>query len=710
MKMLKVLALILSLATLLSLTSCFHMEKFLPGYEEESTENGGNNQTPNDNNSNNNNNNNNDNDNNNNTQTPDYEVITVAEALELCGEPGNLTTERYYIRGTVKSVTNAAYGAMVIEDETGSIAVYGTYSFDGSIGYADMAEKPYKGDTVLLYCTLQNYNGTKEIKNAWLIEFESNQEDIDVSTYTAATVAQARDAEVGAKLKLTGVVARITFANGMKPSGFILVDNTASIYVYDGDAAQRVKIGDKVEVAASKTYWILDSEQNNAATFGYKGCNQMEEATLISVDSGNYEFDKTWITESTVKEMLDTPVTNDITTKIFKVNALVKKAAGTGFTNYYFNDLDGTTGSYTYSQCNGSDFSWLDEFDGKICTVYLMVLNAKSSNAGCVYRFLPIAVKDEGFTFDTNQTAEHIVKYYAVDQFAAAYGANPALVLTTSVSSELLGFTNATISYTSSNTAVVDFRVEGGETIMDCLEPGTATVTITGHYNGKTYSETVTITVNATQQVDSITVLEAINTAKGETVTVKGIVGPSCVNQKAFYLIDESGVIAVRTTAEVLNQIELGQEIVIRGTRSVAVKEGATLGETCIDDCELIANYYGTHEYSTATFITGKTLAEIKDYAVSEDHTAEVYVLKASVKVVDSNYYSNIYIVGEDGTELMLYCSSSSQYSWLKQYAGQELTMEVALCNWNSKSDYRGCVLAVYTADGEKVCNELNFQ
>jgi hypothetical protein len=31
----------------------------------------------------------------------DYDVITIAEALELCGEPGNLTTERYYIRATI---------------------------------------------------------------------------------------------------------------------------------------------------------------------------------------------------------------------------------------------------------------------------------------------------------------------------------------------------------------------------------------------------------------------------------------------------------------------------------------------------------------------------------------------------------------------------------------------------------------------------------
>ena len=66
----------------------------------------------------------------------------------------------------MESITNPAYGAMVITDGTHSISVYNT------AGYADMADKPYKGDEVLLYCTLQNYKGNKEVKAADLIEFK----------------------------------------------------------------------------------------------------------------------------------------------------------------------------------------------------------------------------------------------------------------------------------------------------------------------------------------------------------------------------------------------------------------------------------------------------------------------------------------------------------------------------------------------------------
>ena len=86
----------------------------------------------------------------------EIKVITIAEALELCGEPGNITTERYYIRGIIQTIKNGSYGQMVIADETGSIDVYGTYSADGELTYTQLEYRPVKGDEVLLHCILQN--------------------------------------------------------------------------------------------------------------------------------------------------------------------------------------------------------------------------------------------------------------------------------------------------------------------------------------------------------------------------------------------------------------------------------------------------------------------------------------------------------------------------------------------------------------------------
>ena len=636
-----------------------------------------------------------------------YNIITIAEAIEIAKAAGqDGTPERYYIVGTVKTLSNPGYGEMTLMDETGEIYVYGTYSHDGVLKYSEMTDKAVAGDLVLLHCILSTYNDTPQVKNARLIDYKHVEVEIDPSEYPEATIEAARAAEVGEKVRITGIVARITYANGMVPSGVILVDGNDSIYVYDGDVAGQVAIGNKIEVAGTKAYWILETEKNNADKFGYKGCNQLDNAILVSNDKSNHTWIDASFDELTVKELLETPVTEDITTQVYKVTALVKKVPGSGFVNYYFFDIDGETGAYTYTQCNGSDFKWLDEFDGKICTVYLTALNAKSSSTGCAWRLLPVAVVDEGYTFDLKDAPKYAVEYHGKTQFLSEYKGNPNVELTSTVSSELLGFEGVTLTYTSDNTNVVSVD----NYVLTCDKAGKANVTITATFGSYTYSETITITVASNEEFATIAITEAVAQEIGTEVWVRGIVGPSLVNQAGFYLFDESGMVAIRVAdTNYFAGLAIGQEVVVKGIRDMWHKEGATFGQTCISNASIEANYYGYQEYNTDFFITDKTLADF--YALDElvDSTTDVYVLKATVEVVESAYYTNIKLTS-GSTSVNLYCSSANQYNWLKAYAGQEVTVELAPCNWNSKSYYAGCVLAVILEDGTKVCNNLNFE
>ena len=631
-------------------------------------------------------------------------TITIAEAIEICKVNSEETSERYYIRATVSKVTNPTYGEMYITDETGELLVYNTKNSDGTVGYADMTERPVKGDEVLLYCTLNNHNGTNQVKSAWVVEFTHTEVEIDPSKYIAMSIADAREAEAGALVKVSGVVAQITYATGYKPSGVILVDGTSSIYVYDGDIAGQVKIGNTIEVAGAKAYWILDSETSNAGKFGYKGACQLDSALLISNDNGSSDFDKSWITEVSVKDIMDTPVTENITNKIFKTTALVKKVPGQGFTNYYIDDIDGATGSYVYTQCNGGDFSWLDQFDGKFCTVYFVAINAKSSSSGCIWRFLPISVSDDGYKFDTTKAAEYAVKYHGVGQLLNSYTGDPQIELITSVSSELLGFEGATLAYSSSNEAVVYVTVQDGVTTLHCGEAGEATVTITGSYNGTVYSESVKITVSETISIESITVSEAISAENNTVVTVRGIVGPSLANQTGFYLIDESGVIPVRVAKTAFEGLEIGHEIIVTGTRTIT-KDGG--GQICIDTAEIVSNVYGNNSYSTESFIKDKTLADICGLTDSAEVTTSVYVITATIDRVVGGYSTNTYLVDGD-SKFLLYAGGPAQYAWLEDYNGQTVTVEVATCDWNAKG-LKGCVLSITLADGTQIFNELNF-
>lgn len=638
-------------------------------------------------------------------------VITIAEAIEICKVNTEETAQRYYIRATITKVSNPAYGEMYIADETGELLVYNTKNSDGTVGYADMTERPVKGDEVLLYCTLNNHNGTNQVKSAWVVEFKHNEVEIDPSLYTEMNIADARNAEAGTLIKTSGVVAQITYANGKKPSGVILVDGTSSIYLYDGDLAGQVKVGNTVTVAGEKAYWILADETNNAAKFGYKGSCQLDNITLISNDNGNTAFDKSWIEETTVKEIMDTPVAENITNKIFKVTALVKRVDGTGFINYYIDDLDGVTGSYVYTQCNGGDFGWLDQFDGKLCTVYFVAINAKSTASGCVWRFLPIEVIDEGYTFDLNNAAEYTVKYHGVTQFLNSYTGDPALELSTQISSELLGFEGATLSYTSSDESVAYFTTdENANVIFNCVKSGVVKITVTSNYGDVSYSKEIEITVDiAEDEIDHINVIDAINAENNTTVTVKGIVGPSLVNQVGFYLIDESGAIPVKVSSDIMNTIELGYEIIVTGTRTIT-KDGG--GQICIDNVTIAANYYGSHDYSTESFIKDATIDDIKAITDSASATTGVYVVTALVSKTSTQQGSYTNVTFNVGG-LLLYTGNAKQYSWLESFFAEgetsaTLTVELALCDWNAKG-LKGCVLAVVLEDGTKVLNTLNF-
>ena len=167
-----------------------------------------------------------------------YEIITIAEAIALAEAAGqNGTEDRYYLRGTVKEMLNIAYGEMTLADETGEIYVYGTYSNDGALKYSEMTEKAVEGDEVLLHCILSTYNDNPQVKNARLIDYKHTDVVVDTTGYTEMSVENARKADAGTKVQLTGIVSAITYANGKIPSGFILVDGASTIYVYDRNAA-----------------------------------------------------------------------------------------------------------------------------------------------------------------------------------------------------------------------------------------------------------------------------------------------------------------------------------------------------------------------------------------------------------------------------------------------------------------------------------------
>lgn len=652
-------------------------------------------------------------------------IYTIAELIAMMPSDGSATTERYYVRATIKSIDDAGFGSMTIEDSTGTLSVYGTYSADGAKRYSELDEKPVKGDTVLLYGTIQNYkNKTPEIKSGWIIEFTKGIPSWSEDDYTEMTIGEAREAAVDSLVKVTGVVSRITFASGMKPNGFIIVGDNSSIYVYDNQIATAVAIGNKITLLAKKTMFIASKEASSAKKFGYKGACQLIDGHLLSNDESTNDLDLSFAQEKTVKEVIETSPSANITSLIYHSNALIKRVQkeGQNFVNYYIDDLDGKTGSYVYTACDGNDFAWMDQYDGKICSVYYTALNAKSTSTGVLFRFLPIKIEDNNYQFDKAEAPKFAVEYYGLEQFDTVYSADPSKEMLTSVTSDLLNFGTATLSYSSNNTDLAYFETgKDGKVIFHINNEteGTATITVTGHLDGQTdFSKTMDIKIVKPVDVSSaVNVKAAIDASKGTELLVKGVIGPSLVNKNGFYLIDETGSLAVvmKSTDE-FKGLQIGQTVYIKGKRDLfaSVRNGGTPSyfESCMTGCQIVKNEFGNVDYSTASFIKGKTLADLIALPVTDNyHTAEVYVITAGLKFVSTKNYSNAYLKDGD-SEMRLYCTNAAgQYQWIKSYVDdtKTYTMEVAVCNWNNKNYYTACLLSITDSNGNKVMNTLNF-
>ena len=639
----------------------------------------------------------------------DYIEVSIADAIMMADAVGeNLTEINLCVTGVISSISNAEYGNMKITDGVNTIGVYGLYDKNNT-PYRDLSDKPVKGDTIKIYGKVHSFNGEAEFKNAIIVSFTHVDIELD-NTYVSKTIAEARNLEKGSQVIIEGVVARITYADKMIPNGFYVVDSTGSIYVY-GEEAQQVSVGNTVKIAGTKDYFIAENEITNALKYGYQGSCQLKNAYILENNATNSSFEKGWIEETTVKKIIETPLSNNITTNIYKVNVLIKKVVQPGYTNYYIDDIDGETGSYVYTANNGSDFAWLDEFDGKICTVYLSAINCKSTASGCVYRLIPILVSNDNYKFDIGKAAEYAIEYKAYDQFKTVYDSDPAMEVITEVSSELLGFSGVTVEYSSSNNDVIYFEEADGKTTMHTKDVGKATVTITARHNGKQSSKTIEITVNEEKQFDTITIAEAIASADNTEVTVKGVVVSSLVNQTGFYISDETGIISVTCSSELLNEITIGNEIVIKGIRIHKKKTPThnSTGQSVISDANLLANYYGTHEYDTSKFVTDKTISDLYNLKVTTDYSTTVYVVTGVIKYYKDTYSSGYNIYSADGTVYFgLYSGNETQYSWLNACCDKEVVIELAACNWNSKNYYRGCIISI-TYNGEKVINTLNF-
>lgn len=213
-------------------------------------------------------------------ETPaEPEELTVQEAINKgkAQAQSTYTTEKYYISGVISELSDASKGNFVICDDAGNLlTVYGSFNADGTVGYADMTEKPATGDTVKVLGIVGNYYGTPQVKDAWIVDYT-----LHTCSYNDATCTEASKCDkcgdvkanalghtvsvglcgncgktLGESVTASKTIADLITAEGWSSSTTkqsFKLDNVVSVQINGGSNTGKAYDGDHIRIYATDT-------------------------------------------------------------------------------------------------------------------------------------------------------------------------------------------------------------------------------------------------------------------------------------------------------------------------------------------------------------------------------------------------------------------------------------------------------------------------
>lgn len=158
-------------------------------------------------------------------------TLTITEANTKAAAAGDsYTSDFWLVSGKVKSVANATYGNLYIEDENGNeLYVYGLYMPYGGVRYDEMETKPQVGDTITIATVLGTYTSssatTNQAKNAWLMDLTPAEcEHPSVSDYVCGDCGAPVPPEADTELSIEEIeVLAAAMNGGVTPDKYYVV-------------------------------------------------------------------------------------------------------------------------------------------------------------------------------------------------------------------------------------------------------------------------------------------------------------------------------------------------------------------------------------------------------------------------------------------------------------------------------------------------------
>ena len=227
----------------------------------------------------------------------------------------------YQLTGTVKNLKDGdQYGNFDLEDETGSVYVYGVLSEKGGEKkkFQELVEaKGIKnGDKLTIIGNRGSYNDKIEVLNAYFVSVESGSDTPDPdpqSEVTTATCAEILAGTDGTVYRVTGKCVEI--ANTVYGNWY-LEDATGKLYIYgtldkDGNAGKNnsidvwgIEVGDELTVEGERTT--------------YKETVELKNVKVIEIKKGAAEGAQVW----------DFTKWSDATVANLKADAAASKTSG----------------------------------------------------------------------------------------------------------------------------------------------------------------------------------------------------------------------------------------------------------------------------------------------------------------------------------------------------------------------------------------------
>ena len=252
------------------------------------------------------------------SQTSDeVKTVTIAE-FNAAAESNDVW---YQLTGTVKNLKDGdQYGNFDLEDETGSVYVYGVLSEKGGEKkkFQELVEaKGIKnGDKLTIIGNRGSYNDKIEVLNAYFVSVESGSDTPDPdpqSEVTTATCAEILAGTDGTVYRVTGKCVEI--ANTVYGNWY-LEDATGKLYIYgtldkDGNAGKNnsidvwgIEVGDELTVEGERTT--------------YKETVELKNVKVIEIKKGAAEGAQVW----------DFTKWSDATVANLKADAAASKTSG----------------------------------------------------------------------------------------------------------------------------------------------------------------------------------------------------------------------------------------------------------------------------------------------------------------------------------------------------------------------------------------------